>query len=160
MVTKDSRARFNILDLTIIILIIALVAGIIFRGTITELLYPDSDLTINYTFEVKNIDSARLSFLTEGTALSHKENGKSMGNIVSSVSNNAYAYENSPNGTVNKIMLPDMYDAKVNVAAKGIKSDTGVFINGELLVTPGMTYTIKTTTAVYEVVILSVDWSK
>ncbi|HAN20271.1 MAG: hypothetical protein A2Y15_07915 [Clostridiales bacterium GWF2_36_10] len=153
----EKRIRFNILDIIIIVLLIALIAGVLFRNNIEELLNPVKSNEIVYTFGIKQVDSIRLSYLTLDTVISEKDSGASMGRIIKVNSERSKVIEYTIDGKEMLIEKDGLFDVTVKAIAGGFKSDTGVFLNGNILIAPGKTYSIFTSTAVFEITILSVD---
>ncbi len=155
--SSEGRARINILDIVIIIVVAALIAGLFFRENIVGLFNAEEMADITYSFEIKGMERAKLSNLAVNVSLTDKESGKDMGRIKLVNAVNAYVTEYTSDGTAVKLKKDGYCDAVVTAVAKGFKSDTGVFLGGELLIVPGQTYTIYTTTATYNVTILSVN---
>lgn len=157
MSSSKSRVRFNILDIIIIVILIALIAGLFFRNNIIEMLNTDESTTITYTFEIKELDSSRFSYLKHNTLLTERESGGAMGRVISISSSKSVAKEYAVDGSIVNIEKNGYYDVVVKAAADGFKSDTGIFLNGDLLIAPGMNCEIVTETSVYKATILSVD---
>lgn len=94
MSSTESRVRFNILDVIIIIVLVALITGLFFRNNIISMLSKNDMVDITYTFEIKEIDRTRLSYLAQNVLLSEKESGKEMGKISTVSSGAAYTTDN------------------------------------------------------------------
>ncbi|PKM62541.1 MAG: hypothetical protein CVU97_04890 [Firmicutes bacterium HGW-Firmicutes-21] len=157
MSSAENRVRFNILDVLIVLIIIALIIGVFFRNNIVELLSPDKSVEITYTFELKEVDSTRLSYLTQNTPLASRDSGGSMGRIVSVTPSVSVITEYAVDGSIMHLERSGYYDVTVRAVARGYKSDSGVFLDGEVLIAPGMKQYIITATAVYEAIILSIN---
>jgi hypothetical protein len=155
--SSEGRARINILDIVIIIVFAALIAGLFFRESIVSIFNKDDMADITYAFEIKSMERTRLSDLAENVRLTDKNSGKDMGKIKLVNAVNAYVTEYKNDGSAVKIKKDGYCDAVVTASAKGFKSDTGVFLGGELLIVPGQTFTIYTETTSYNVTILSVN---
>lgn len=154
---KSGRARINILDIVILIVFAALIAGMVFRENIISMFHTEEMADITYSFEIKGMERSKLSTLAENVQLTDKNSGKNMGRIKLTNAVNAYVTEYTNDGSAVKIKRDGYCDAVVTAVAKGFKSDTGVFLEGELLIVPGQTFTIYTSTATYNVTILSVN---
>jgi len=154
---SEYRTRFNILDVVIIVVIAALIAGLFFRENIVSMFKTEEMSDITYVFEIKGLERTKLSSLTENVRLTYKNSGKDMGRIKLVNAVNSYATEYKADGTAVKIKRDGYCDVVVTAVAKGFKSDTGVYLEGELLIVPGQTFTIYTATATYNVTILAVN---
>lgn len=155
--SSEGRARINILDIVIIIVFAALIAGLFFRENIVSLFNTEEMADITYSFEIKGMERTKLSNLAENVRLTDKNSGKDMGRIKLVNAVNSYVTEYISDGSAVKIKKEGYCDAVVTAVAKGFKSDSGVFLGGELLIVPGQTYTIYTATVTYNVTILSVN---
>ena len=153
----EKRIRFNLLDIIVIIVIIALTVGVFFRNNIVGLLTTDMNGEITYTFKVRDVDSIRLSYLTPNTVLAERDSGLEMGRVVSVLPEKCIITEFAVDGSVINLEKSGYYDITVRATATGLKSETGTFVNGSILVVPGKTVYIITATAVYEATILSID---
>lgn len=157
MPDNKSRVRLNILDIIIMILFISLITGFVFRNRIIEMFDTENYVDINYTFEVKELDSTRFSYLSRNVVLKDVKSGIEIGKIASVSGNTAIIDEYTINGNIIKTERIGYYDTYVEATAKGIKSDTGIFIDGEFLIAPGMSLMISTDTSVYKATILSIE---
>lgn len=157
MTASENKNRFNILDIIIIIMLIALITGLFFRNNIKELLNSDKSSEITYVFEIKQLDDVRLSYLKPNTLLSEKDRGSAMGRVASVTSQKSVITEYTADGNVIRIEKDELFDVTVKAVASGFKSDTGVFLNGDVSIIPGKSYSIITSIAVYEITILSVN---
>lgn len=153
----ESRIRFNILDIVIIVVIAALVAGLFFRENIIGMFNTEEMSDITYTFEIEGMERTKLSDLAENVQITDKNSGKDMGRIKLVNAVNSYVTEYKTDGTAVKIKRDGYCDAVVTAVAKGFKSDTGVYLDGELLIVPGQTFTIYTSTVTYTMTILSIN---
>jgi hypothetical protein len=76
--SSEGRARINILDIVIIIVFAALIAGLFFRESIVSIFNKDDMADITYAFEIKSMERTRLSDLAENVRLTDKNSGKDM----------------------------------------------------------------------------------
>ncbi len=157
MPSTEKRIRFNILDIIIIIVSVALITGIFFRNNIVEMLSEDTSGNITYTFVIKELDGALLPGVKPNTLLSDPESGGEMGRILSVSFEKSIVNETAADGSIMSLEKSGFYDVTVRVAGNGFSSDTGVFLDGVVLIAPGMNKQIITEIAVYEGFILSID---
>ena len=137
MSVTGKKVRFNIIDVIIVILLLAAIAGTIFRDSINGFMKNEKTEEISYTFE--------------------SESKKEMGRVISVQSKQSYVTEYALDGSIMTLEKAGYNDLIVNAVANGFKSDTGIFTDGNILIVPGKSYQINTKTAVFYMTILSVN---
>ncbi|HBR31697.1 MAG TPA: hypothetical protein DD733_06400 [Clostridiales bacterium] len=157
MSVTGKKVRFNIIDVIIVILLLAAIAGTIFRDSINGFMKNEKTEEISYTFEIKQADSDMISGLTQGVIFFESESKKEMGRVISVQSKQSYVTEYALDGSIMTLEKAGYNDLIVNAVANGFKSDTGIFTDGNILIVPGKSYQINTKTAVFYMTILSVN---
>lgn len=157
MISTEKRINFNIIDVIIVLLLAALIAGVFFRENISELLSTEQGEQITYTFEIKQVDSDSLACLNQNTQLFERDSGNSLGKIISVYSTPSMVTEVAVDGSILQLEKRGYYDLTIKTIVDGFKSDTGFFADGDILIVPGKTYNINTETAVFIITILSVN---
>lgn len=77
---KEKKARFNLIDLVIIIVVVACIIGTVFRAAILEKLsFASNSDTATITFCAENLTADELAFINRGDEF--KLNGKTFGVI-------------------------------------------------------------------------------
>ncbi|NCA68399.1 MAG: hypothetical protein EOM87_10120, partial [Clostridia bacterium] len=74
--------RFNLFDLLIIIILIGVVAGIIFRSQIKDAIFPGESAVFEITLEVESMPNDCVSSIIEDTKLYISQNGNYFGQII------------------------------------------------------------------------------
>jgi hypothetical protein len=124
--SSEGRARINILDIVIIIVVAALIAGLFFRENIVGLFNAEEMADITYSFEIKGMERAKLSNLAVNVSLTDKESGKDMGMIQACQRPSTLCYRVHHDGTA--VKLKKMVTASGgDRCRKGIQSDTAFF---------------------------------
>ncbi|MBR2387842.1 MAG: DUF4330 family protein [Clostridia bacterium] len=152
----NKKAHFNIIDAAIIILIISIVLGIVFRSHIIERLWAESK-TDDYvvSFSVDNIRYTTPSYLEVGDEVYFADSGDLFGTLMSE-SDNVNALNITPasefftdaNGNVVEVFYPDeesRVDTKGRIECRGYYGEDGGFsIDGRHYVAPGQSVNVKT----------------
>ncbi len=155
-VATKQKAHFNIIDAAIIILVISVVLGIVFRSHIIDKLWAGSK-TDDYvvSFSVDNIRYTTPSYLEVGDEVYFADSGELFG-ILMSESDNVNALNITPaseyftdaNGNVIEVFYPDeesRVDTKGRIECRGYYDEDGGFsIDGRHYIAPGQSVSVKT----------------
>ncbi len=162
----EEKKHFNIIDVMIIIGILLIVIGIIFRAQIIGI-FIDNGKQTSYTvsFEADSVPNNVAEKILEQNKVTWVEKSASLGNIfeiekkpaiiyvpniVGSVLNHPYK-----DGTYSKIESDDYKTITGKFTAQGNSND-GCYINGTQFLAAGMTITLATSTTEFEVIITSI----
>lgn len=74
--------RFNLFDLAILVVIIGMVVGIIFRAEMEQLLFSDEAAVFEITLKIENIENTKAEKLSKGDQLQLVENENIFGDIL------------------------------------------------------------------------------
>lgn len=135
---NNARIKFNAMDLTIILVIIAAVVAIGFRsGLKNSLVALRSNEIITYTVKITNVQEASFDKIYIGDELYHDSDDKLLGTIVEKSSRPAEAYISLNDGSITKTYIPDRIDLFLTVECKGRKTDEGCMLGGSYFVAAG-----------------------
>ncbi len=153
----EGRIRFNILDILIIIVAIALILGVFFRNRIIDLLSDDLGEEITYVLLINQLEVSLLSNLKTNALVIDPDTGQEMGNIISVSYVPSRISETATDGSIMTLEKEGYYDVTLKVGGKGIKSDSGVYLQGVVLIAPGMNRRIITEIASFNAYIVGID---
>lgn len=124
--------KINILDITVIILVIAAVLFGTLKFVMSE--HKDnvkSDDTINYTLKIKAIRIGSVNSFNVGDEIFDKVTDKSLGVIKKISHEKSSEFINLADGSISEPReIPDKYDVYLEIECKGKKSDKGYFLGG------------------------------
>ncbi len=133
--TKDGKRRFNGMDLFIVILVAAAVAGIIFiRNMASKPVSGGSDgdlVNIEYTLEFRKLRSDVIGYVASGDTVKDPDNKQDIGRVVSvqSVPYSEIEYNYSDGGAY-MAENPDLSDLLITISARATKTSGGYYISG------------------------------
>ena len=154
--SQNNRHRLNVLDILLILLAVALVAGLVYLIIISlpNDMSSKGEWDINYSVVVESLPadiSAQLHDGNERIAIYDYETGVFLGIIQSASSKNhkliGYDSVNGNTPVINTV--PDSYDLTVTVQATGTYNGSEYAINGITIVS-GRTLILKTNTVYLE----------
>ena len=160
--------RFGVLDAVIILLIIAIGVGLVFRYNVFQTITQFQDLKeYTVTFSVKNIEDTTPNYVRENDTVYFKDSGDSFGKIttISDVDNTILKptpAEQSflDNGTLIVVNYPSgtRIDVEGRLICEGSIADDGSFLlNGSNYIAPGQSYVVCTEKVTLQINILSID---
>lgn len=123
--TKDGKikGKFNIIDLLVILLIIAVIVGIAVRFGSSVTTAVKSDEEFEYVVKVESVRKYTIDALEKKGKLSDKKATVDLGEIVSVEYEPATFLSQKANGEVVKAEQPERYTAYVTIKTKGKESD-------------------------------------
>jgi len=157
---KERKARFNIIDLIIVLFIILAAVGVVLRYNLTDNIYFNANgETFEIEFETReNIQEASQDYLKPGVKFYINIESMEIGTIkeILEIRNPALGYEGILQGDVVKSDLPGRIDVRGIMVSTGRTTKEGVMINGNSFVAPGKEYLIHTGYLEVNIRILSV----
>ena len=143
--------------------------GIIFRAQIIDIFYSSGkQTTFTVTFEAENVPKELSENITDGSYVTWIEKSAQLGAIsglnkeaaviyVPNTVSSSYPFGgiSYKDGTYNKVTSSDLFKITGSFKAQG-NSNTGCYINGTDFLASGMTVTLATTSAEFQVVITSI----
>ena len=153
--------RFGILDAVIILLVISVVVGIVFRYNLFKTFTELKDLNeFAISFSVKNIESTTQYEIDIGDGVYFKDSGEHLGKIMKSSDASGEALNISPstqtfieNGSAITVAYPinTRIDATGRIKCEGKLSSDGTFLlNGSDYLSAGQTYVICTQQIIFQ----------
>ncbi len=152
----NKKAHFNIIDAAIIILVISVILGIVFRSHIIDRLWAESN-TEDYivSFSVDNIRYTTPAYLEVGDEVCFADNGELFGKLMSESDNvnalnitPASEYFTDSKGNVVEVFYPDeesRVDTKGRIECRGYYDEDGGFsIDGRHYIAPGQSVNVRT----------------
>ena len=168
----EEKKHFNVIDVMIIICVLLITLGIIFRAQIIESFNSGGkQTTFTVTFEAENVDVSLSELITDGLSVTWIEKELRLGTLSGITKEASVIYvpnvvvdasilpgEDSSykDGTYNKVTSNDLVDIKGTFTAQG-NSSNGCYINGTDFLAAGMTVTLSTPTAQITAVITSIS---
>ena len=167
---KNSRfPKFRFLDVVIILLIVAVIAGVFFRQNIPTIFGKAKDLTnVEVSFSVTNVNKNAIDAIDVGDVVYFDSDGSHFGTMTASSDDAKFALSKLPayevffeNGEYKTVYYPDetnRVNAKGKIDCKGaFSNDDGSFmLNGSTYLAAGQTVVICTEKVTLEIVITDI----
>ena len=148
------RISFSVIDFVIILVGIALIAGMIVRYDIVNKLFSKTKLTdARVTFVAEALTPAQASALKEGTQFF--SNGTLFGTLYTVKSDNALIYTENTDGALLSSESSELLDADGSFLIKVTKTDRGYLLGGKQYIAPGSQFEIRANGAVISITIIS-----
>lgn len=148
------KLTFSVIDFVVILVGIALIAGIIVRYDIVNKLFSKTKLTdAKVTFVAEALTPAQASALKEGTQFFSNE--ALFGTLHSVKTDNALIYSENVDGTLISSESSELLDADGSFLIKVTKTDRGYLLGGKQYIAPGSQFEIKANGAVISITIIS-----
>ncbi|MCL2528550.1 MAG: DUF4330 domain-containing protein [Defluviitaleaceae bacterium] len=133
------KGRVSIIDIVIVVAILALIAGFIYRQAaphIADIVRPDD--TFHVTFEVNRIRSVIAEdTVVIGEMIFRQHDRQALGRIVAVERNPATEVMMRTDGTAVLATMDDRYSLRITIEATGNVTDSGFFANGNDPMAPG-----------------------
>lgn len=156
--TYQEKKHFNAIDVLIILGVLLIILGIIFRSNIITLFRDNaqrSECTISFISE--NVPNNVAALLGNGNTLTWVEHDIPLGTLETVSSSHAVIYIENGDGTYHT--APSASESTVvGVIKTTALSDNGCYINGTDFIAAGMTVVIATQNAQFTAVITSVSF--
>ncbi len=166
--TKN-KAHFNVIDAIIILLVIAIAAGIFFRSYIIEKLWATSK-SDNYviSFSIEDIRYTTPTYMNVGDKVYFSDNGELLGTLLSESDNvnalnitPASKYFTDSNGNIVVVFYPDgesRVDVKGRIECVGYYGEDGGFsVDGRHYLAPGQSISVRTELVSVTINIMSIE---
>jgi hypothetical protein len=142
---KNKKAKFNAIDVLIILLILACIASVVYKAFFAESVAPESDLEeYRIYFKVDDIKSTSVAYFVPGDNVRLTSNDESFGTLesIGQILLAVGAY--NENG--GEIYYPDVEDQTIYndtrysltgyILVKGVITDKGFLLNGTTYIAP------------------------
>lgn len=132
--SSGKKFRFNGMDLFIIVLAAAIIAGVFFLRNRTGTASADSEsevVTIEFTLEFRNLKNSVIGYVGEGDAVKDSDSKQTVGHVVSvqSVPYREISYNYSDGGAY-MADNPDYSDLLITLRATATKDAGGYYSGG------------------------------
>ena len=170
---KKKFPKIHVLDVVIILLVIAVLAGVYFRYNVFDSIGNlQSQSEVQITFSIKNIKDSSKHYVEIGDNVYFKSDGKEFGTIMESTENsdvalivtpaweNFIADEGKDMGKYISVNYPQgtRVDAEGKIKCSGVITADGTFLlGGSRYISAGQTETICTERATFEITVLSIE---
>ncbi len=167
----EEKKHFNIIDVMIIICALLITVGIIFRAQIIDIFNSGGkQTTFTVTFEAENVGNTLAKKITDGSSVTWIEKSIQLGALSELNKEAAVIYvpntvtntfpmlggnTSYKDGAYNKLTSAEQSKITGSFTAQG-NSNNGCYINGTDFLAAGMTITLATATAEFEVIITSI----
>lgn len=165
----EEKKHFNVIDVMIIICALLITVGIIFRAQIIDVFNSSGKhTTFTVTFEAENVPANISERILDGGEVTWLEKSLQLGTLSGLNKEAAVIYVpntvNSPSllggasykdGTFSKVPSSELFKITGSFTAQG-NTNNGCYINGTDFLAAGMTVTLATSTAEFEVIITSI----
>lgn len=160
MIQNRKKAKFNLLDALIIILMLTLIGAVIY-GLFGGFRDSENAEPSEFTFEVKlsNVKQTAVPLIAEGMTAKNSVTGEAIGTIVSVRAEKSPYYGGArvdEDGVYSLIVsnYPDEYDVYVTISASAEKDDRDIFYVGDIrmLVGEAVHFQVKSFSAVSYIV--------
>ena len=162
---KNGTRRFNLLDVTLILIALLCVVGVWQRSNLQEFFASD-EATESYTvtFEIKKLRSSTAELLQKDTALYLKDGEDiiSLGTLTQAVSSTAATayFENGRGEMVDAVYPENQYenlqDIKGTLSCRGIRRDGAFLLGGKIYLAVNQTVEAYTENADFTICITSI----
>ncbi|MBR7185177.1 MAG: DUF4330 family protein [Clostridia bacterium] len=146
--TEKKTARFNIIDLVLIIAVLACIVSVYLRYNVSENFGVNQEMEeYVLAFEIKNIRYTSAEAFPEGDPVYLAEKDVLMGTILAIDSTTpAEVIYTDTKGDYKVIYYPEdtRIDLTGRILAKGIMTEKGFLLNGNLFLAPGQLYYVET----------------
>ena len=123
---NNTKKRFNIIDVILILAIVAVVAGVIIRSGFADSFSEKMDEgNIEYEFIINSIKATSDQYFDEGTVIYSQTTQKEIGKILTVTTRPAEAYIELPTGEIVKTVIPDRIDVIGTAVIKGNEDNDG-----------------------------------
>ncbi len=152
------RIRFNVIDLLIILVIIAVVGTVLVRYDVADKIGKASvEDSARITLLVQSIREEACNAVNDGDEISWVQESARMGEVVRKEVSPAVLYSSREDGVIIKNESALTYDLRCTVDTKGMISKDGYLLNGVSYIAPGKTVTIRNRDITLSAIVLSVD---
>ena len=153
MSTREDKARFNIIDVVIVFVVIGVIVASFVRGDIVNRFTESDDKVVVYTFEAKNLKVSSALYISNGDMVYIKDSGKYIGTITGYIVRNAQTIIETTDGKLIEGTLPDRIDLIITVETKCLQTDAGIFINDGLFISAGKEFDVATKKITFPMVV-------
>jgi len=149
----EKKARFNIVDVLIILAVIGIVTASFLRADAIDKFTETDDKTVIYIYEARDLKASSADYIAQGDNLYIKDTGKLIGRITKFEVKDAATIVETAEGKLIEGTLPGRIDVIITVETTGREKDGSVFINDGLFIAAGKELEVTTDKLTYSMVI-------
>lgn len=155
---KGRKIHFNIIDLLIVLVIIA-VAGTVFirYDFIDKISKAAVEDSARVTLLVQSIREEACNAINDGDGITWVQESLHMGEVVRKEVSPAVLYSSREDGVIIRNESALTYDMRCTIETKGTVSEDGYLINGVSYIAPGRTISIRNHDITLSAIVLTVD---
>lgn len=157
---ENSKLRFNIIDLLIVIIVIGCIAGVIMRYDIVDKLVVNSKRDeVKVSFMITGISPQISEQIKDGDEFYVVGSSNSVGILQEHTLGNAEKVEANENGEPVRSYDDTLRDVRGSFVSLGVLNEKGFFLGGTLFIAPGKTLTIESRNVRISVIITEISRS-
>ncbi len=158
---ENQKPKFNVLDLIIIIALIALIAGGVWRsGVIEQLRIPEANDTVEITFLCQGVTAGSDKVFAVGDTLYCTDDGLTLGSVTLTESEPTRIYREDADGNLTVSESTETVELRFTVKCTGRISDEGFLLGGTRYLAAGSTVSAHNQTVSMEMTAVSVQKSR
>ncbi len=153
---RSGRVRFSVIDFTIILLVLACIAGVVLRYDLAEKLFSRSALEdAKITFVAEAITPAEAEAFRVNTKFRTEQDR--FGTVTATETLPALIYYENSAGLLSSYEHETLLDLTGSFAARVLFSEDGCLLNGNTFIAAGSTFTVMANSAAVRITVISVD---
>ena len=150
--------KISIVDLVVILLVLTVAVGTVYRFTAGATQVAEGDVTINYTIRIENVRAFTLYYYHAGLGVYDRQTGQFIGTIMDFTVTPHYAPQILENGEMVHAPFPDTHvNIYLEIETDGRETDGAVYAQGTFEVAANSVTNIRTRYVQVEGIIHSVE---
>jgi len=129
--------KISIVDLIVLLLVLAIAAGSVWRFTSPDAALNQADATINFTVRIEGVRDFTLENYRVGLRVYDRQAGQFIGHISNIRYTNFYESHPHFDGTVAWVAVPDRLTIYLDITANGRVTPTAVYVEGTYEIAAG-----------------------
>ena len=129
--------KVSIVDLIILLLVLVITAGSIWRFTSPSAALDQSDATINYTIRIEGVRDFTLEYYSVGLRVYDRQAGQFIGHISDVRHTDFYELHPHFDGTLKWVAVPGRVTIFLDIVANGRVTPTAVYVEGTYEIAAG-----------------------
>ncbi|MDD4066696.1 MAG: DUF4330 family protein [Clostridia bacterium] len=145
-IIKDKKlfGKLNIVDVILIIVILILIVGVVYKLSDKEIAVSKNNQVFNYTVKVQNVRPTSADILKVGDIVYEKVSGTQIGKVINIVSNVAQTDMEMYNGNIEKKEIDGRIDMLIEIQTDGIINNNEYLANGLIRILYGSNLQMQT----------------
>lgn len=154
----ENKIRFfNIIDVAIILVLIAIIGGAVFRTYMDDFFLTNSkNVTIEYVLEIESTEKEFRRLINNGDFLYSNNSSSSCGVVVSCEKNPSKTYVKGQEDELIIKYNPEKIDIFLTVNSIAQKSDSGYIIEGNNYIGVGLSSQFRTDMFIFDAKVISI----